>query len=327
MPERVTRRSAVLCRTETTYGTAETGFTATDAILLTRPPEFMIEPDNVQRDLALPWLGHSEELPATRRAKLKFQVEMVPSGAAGTPPAWGKLLRACGFGETIVASTRVEYAPVNTGMDGLTFRFYRDGVRYLARGGRGMAKMSLLAYAIPTLDFEFWAFDTQALADGVPSIDLSAFLRPDVVTDANSGAVILGAAMSGAGSITGGTRYDSKGISIDTGNTLSHRKLLGATAGSGERIAITGRAVSGQMTLDLSAADEITWRSDVNANTLTTVAFTHGGGAGRTLKVFGPRVQRTSPQAIDDDGNILIQSDLRFLPGVAGQPELRIVLE
>lgn len=317
--ERVTRRSAILCKLEAVYGVAETSFATTDAILLAEPPQFSIEPDNVPRDLALPWLGQSEELPATRRAKLNFKVELAGSGAAGTAPAWGKLLRACGFAETLFAGNRVEYTPLNEGYEGVTFRFFRDGVRYVARGGRGMAKLSLDAYGIPMAEFEFWAFDAQAVAAGIPSIDVSNFIRPEVVSDANSGDIRIGSTLT-AGVIAAGTVLQSKGINLDFGIKLVHRKLLG-----GERIAITGRQVSGQMAVELDAATEITWRTDINSNTLTTLGFNHGTTAGNRIGVFLPRMQRTGPQAIDDDGNILIQTDLRALPGVTGAPEITII--
>lgn len=319
MAERYTRRSAVLVKPEAVYGVAETVFAATDAILLTAPPQFLIEPDNVPRNLALPWMGNSEELPATRRAKLNFKVEMVGSGTAGTAPAWGKLLRGCGFAETVVAGNRVEYAPINASMEGLSFRFYRDGVRYLARGGRGTVKFDLSAYAVPTMDFEFWAFDVQAISSAVPAIDLSNFQTPQVVTTDNSGDIQLGATLT-AGAIAGGTSLASKGISWDIGNKLAHRKLL-----AGEKIAITDRAVSGQMSVDLSDTDEITWRTDINSAAVTSLGFQHGSTAGKRIGVFAPRVQRTNPQAIDDDGAILISADLRALPGNTGAPELTII--
>ena len=317
--ERVTRRTAIMVKLEAVYGVAETTFAATDAILLAEPPQFLIEPDNVDRNLVTPWLGNSEQLPATRRAKLNFKVELAGSGAAGTAPAWGKLMRGCGFAETVFAGNRVEYTPLNELYEGLTFRFFRDGVRYLARGGRGMSKFLLNSYGIPMAEFEFWAFDAQALATSIPAIDVSNFIRPEVVTDANSGDIRLGATLT-TGTIAGGTVLQSKGISLDFGIKLDHRKLLG-----GERIAIMDRKVSGQMTVELDAATEITWRADVNANTLTTLGFNHGTTAGNRIGVFMPRMQRTTPQGIDDDGSLLIQNDLRALPGTSGAPEIIII--
>lgn len=319
MAERYTRRSAILAVLEASYGAAAVTWAGTDAILLVEPPRFAIEPDNVPRNLALPWMGNSEELPATRRAKLNFKVEMVGSGALGTPPAWGKLLRACGFAEVITAGQRVTYTPVNSGFESLSFRFFRDGVRYVARGGRGMPKLDLSAYGVPTLEFEFWAFDTSALAASIPAIDVSASLTPEVVTDANSGDIRLGSTLTG-GNISGGTVLASRGITWDIGNKLSHKKLLG-----GEQIAITDRSVSGQISVDLDADQEITWRDEINAVTLSSVSFQHGTTDGKKINVFAPRVQRTNPQAVDYEGNILIQSDLRALPGPTGAPELTII--
>lgn len=129
----------------------------------------------------------------------------------------------------------------------------------------------------------------------------------------------MGATLA-TGTISGGQVLASKGLSIDMGNKVSHRKMLG-----GEQIRIGDRSVSGQMAVDLTAEDEISWRSDINAVALTSVAFQHGTAAGKRIAVFGGRVQRTNPQAIDDDGSVLIQSDLRFLPGQTGAPEITII--
>lgn len=319
MAERHTRRSAVMAKMELVYGEAATAWTAADAALLVEPPKFLIEPDNVPRNLALPWLGNSEELPATRRAKLNFKLELAGSGAAGTPPPWGKFLRGCGFAETIIALNRVEYTPVNSGFEGLTFRFYRDGVRYISRGARGTVKFDLTAYAVPTMEFEFWGFDTQALAESVPAIDVSLSMPPQVVTDANSADIRMGATLT-AGVIAAGDVLASRGISWDIGNKLNHKKLLG-----GEAISITDRSGIGQMAVDLTPDQEITWRTDINANTLNSFGFQHGTVAGNRIGVFAPRVQRVNPQAIDYEGNILTQVDLRALPGNTGAPELTII--
>jgi len=319
MSDRLTRRTAIMAKLESVYGTAETAFVATDAILLVDQPDFQIEPDTVPRNLVLPWLGNSEELPGPRRARLKFKVELVGSGAAGTPPAWGKLLRGCGFAETITAGSRVEYTPVNAGFEGLTFRFFRDGVRYVARGGRGTVKLNLAAFTVPTAEFDFMALDVDTVAASVPAIDLTAFIGPEVVSDVAAGVLSMGSTMA-LGVVTGGTVLASKGLSIDVGNKLAHSKLLG-----GESIKITDRTVAGQLSADLDAAAEIAWRADVNANTLTSIGFQHGSATGKRIGVFGGRVQRTTPQAIDADGSVMIQTNLRFLPGLTGTPEVTIV--
>lgn len=319
MAERYTRRSALLAKIEAVPGVQEADFLPTDAVLLAGPPEFTIEPDNVPRNLVLPWMGNSEELPATRRAKLKFKVELVGSGAPGTPPPWGKFLRGCGYAEVITEDERVAYSTINTGFEALSFRFFRDGVRYIAKGGRGMAKLDLSAYAVPMAEFEFWAFDTQAVAAGIPAIDVSDYLTPEVVTDANSGEIRLGATLTGS-TLSAGAVLSSRGITWDFGNKLSHQKLLG-----GEKISITDRSVSGQMAVELTPEQEIAWRTEINGAGTSSLSFTHGSAAGKRVTVWAPRVQRTNPQAIDYEGNILIQTDLRALPGTTGAPELQII--
>jgi len=51
-------------------------------------------------------------IPGGRQAKITFKAELKGSGAAGTAPKIGKLIKAAGFGETVVVSTSVTYDPI-----------------------------------------------------------------------------------------------------------------------------------------------------------------------------------------------------------------------
>jgi len=46
-----------------------------------------------------------------RFAEIAFEVSIAGSGTAGTAPSWGPLLKACGFYESLVASTSATYGP------------------------------------------------------------------------------------------------------------------------------------------------------------------------------------------------------------------------
>ena len=250
---RYTKNLALMAGLEASYGTEQTTFTATDAVLLTEKPDINIEWLNVDRKLALPFFGASEQLPATGLVKMKFKVEIVASGTVGTPPAIGKLLRGCSFQETISAGNRVEYNLRSQAQEGLTFRFFNDGVRYVSKGGRGRVKLDLSAYKIPTAEFEFWSIGRVETVAANPTLDYTAFKLPEVVTDAASGDVKLGSALA-SGVLIGGTAYKSKGITIDVANKLNHYKSLG-----GEDIGISDRQITGQIVTALTEAQEVQW--------------------------------------------------------------------
>lgn len=317
---RYTKNLALMAALESAYGTEQATFAAMDAILLTEEPDITIDWVQVDRNLALPFFGASEQLPATGLVKMKFKVELVASGTAGTAPAIGKLLRGCSFQETVFAGNRVEYTLLSQAQDGITFRFFNDGVRYVSRGGRGRVKLDLTAYKIPTAEFEFWSFGRVETVQANPSFDYTAFKLPEVVTDAASGDIKLGSTLS-AGVLTGGTAYKSKGIMIDVANKMNHYTNLG-----GEDIGMADRQITGQITTALTEAQEVQWYADVRAITTSTLSFAHGSAAGRQIIAFGQKVQRTNPRRFNDNGRLMQQTDLRYIP-VGADNELRLVFK
>jgi len=257
----------------------------------------------------------------SRRANIEFDVELAGSGTAGTAPAWGRLLRGCGMAETITALNRVEYTPISGGFESLSLHYYVDGVRYVSRGARGNVTFKMNAYERPMLHFAMVGFDTTAFEVSANiSGDFTAWQRPLVITDANAGDIRLGGTYA-TGVISGGTVLASKGLTVDLGNKVSHLKLLG-----GERVDIISREVTGQATVELSAANEVLWRSEANVNTLASLGFNFGTEAGNRIAVWAPAVQRVNPQVEDYEGNALMATELRLLPSaVGGNDDITIV--
>jgi len=173
------------------------------------------------------------------------------------------------------------------------------------------------SYKIPRLQFKLQGFDTTAYEAGTLG-SFAAWQKPMVLSDANAGDIRLGANYN-AGAITGGTVLPSQGLEIDIANKLSHIKLLG-----GESIDITERDPMGSMSVALSEADELTWRTDINNNAVTTVGFNFGSAVGQRVGIFCPAVQRVDPQAEDYQGRVMMKTELRILPDT-GNDEIRVV--
>ena len=322
-PDRVMRRFAMLGKLEAAYGVRETVFDTFDALLLSGQPKITFSADNVDRDLVTPWLGASHQIKGTSRAECEFATELVGGGTSGAAPEWGKWLRCCGFGETIVntgASKRVVYAPANDNFEGMTQRFNRDGVRYTATGARGNFKIDLSASKLPMLNFNTLAFDALPVAEAMPAIDLSRFLTPAAVNTENSGSLHLGGTLENGRSLLGGTSWPNMGIAWDMGNKLSHAKLI-----DGDHIRIADRRVTGKLTASLSAAQEIALWTAIDNISEISIGFTHGLTAGKQITVWAPRVQRSNMQQVDVDGALLISMDLTALPGPTGAAEIQII--
>jgi len=130
----LTKKSVVLAKIETTYNTDPTPVAATDALKvenLSHGPanQKMVEQANVKNTL-----GKEKSLFGATLWQVSFDVLVKGSGAAGTAPEYAPLLRACGFGETLVASTSATYAPVSTGFESVTIYVYEDGKLYKVTG-------------------------------------------------------------------------------------------------------------------------------------------------------------------------------------------------
>jgi hypothetical protein len=80
----------------------------------------------VSREIIRPFLGNPEQLLANQRVELTFDVELTGSGAAGTAPAYGILLEACGLDVTTVASTSVTYSPLSASFHSATIYYFND---------------------------------------------------------------------------------------------------------------------------------------------------------------------------------------------------------
>ncbi len=99
----LTRKRAIVAAIEGTYGNDAGPTGAANAILISSPNIMPLETTMAARDLIKQYLGNEAELLAAVYAKCDFEVEIAGAGAAGTAPAWGPLMRACGYSQTILA--------------------------------------------------------------------------------------------------------------------------------------------------------------------------------------------------------------------------------
>jgi hypothetical protein len=320
---RYVRNSAILAKTETTYGTDPTPTGGANAILVSNLSITPLNAQNVSRDLIRGYFGGSEQLIGTAYVECKFDVELAGSGAAGTAPAYGPLLIGCGMAETVTATYHVVYDPISASQKGTTIWYYVDGVKHVLNGARGTFEIKMGLGERPVMSFTFLGLDGGVTATALPSQTLTAFKTPIAITDANTSDFTLGSTLtlgSAIPSIAGGTVYPSRGLSVNFGNTLNHVPLLG-----GESVDIVSRDTTGRATLDLTAAQQASFHTDIKANTTTTATFLHGTTAGYKVILSALAVQRINPTYEDVSGRVMTGMDLRFLPS-SGNDELKIVV-
>lgn len=321
MATRYLRNTAILAKNESTYGTDITPTEGANAILVSNCSITPFVANNVDRDLIRPYFGGSEQLAGANYVELTFDVELAGAGAAGTAAAYGPLLKACGFSETISAGIRVEYNLVTPVTDSVSIYYYSDGVRHKVLGARGSVSINMGVGQRPLLSFKFTGLYGGIAAATPSALTLTGFKTPLVINEANTADVTLGATYTAATpTLTGGTGYPSQGLTIDLANAVNYTPLLG-----GEIVDVTNRAPTGSLSLDLTAANEVTFMGNVLANTTQSLGLMHGTAAGGKVMVFAPAVQLINPKKADVNGKLMIGFDVRFLPS-SGNDEIKIVV-
>lgn len=317
---RFIRKTAMLAKIETTYKTDAAPSGAANAMLVSNVTVNPYDAEVVDRALLREYFGASEQLAGVANLKVSFDVELAGSGAAGTAPAWGPLLRACSAAETISVGNRVEYNPITDNPESATIYWYDHGVVHKLLGCRGNAQFKLDLAGKPVISYNFIGLYGGLSATSVVSTTLTAFQKPLVVTDTNTGDITLGCTYS-AGALSSGTAYPSKGLNINVGNAIEHVAILGD-----ESVDVTGRESTGSLQLALTAAQEVTFLATVQANTTQSLGFVHGTAAGNIITVYTPAVQLTNYSKQEHKGRRLIGYDARFLPS-AGNDEWLLVVK
>jgi hypothetical protein len=294
---------------EATEGTKET-LALADA-MLHKNLAFSPEIEQYARDLLRGTLSRDPSISGKRSAKLAFDIELVGSGTAGTAPFWGPLMKACGFSETIVASTSVTYKPATNSLsNSMTLAGYMDGIIKRLWGARGNVKLSIDAGKPGILHFEFEGADFEVvdgalLAPSYSTIVPPAFLSAALLLDAYAAIV---------------SKAD-----IDVANGLAKRVSLNSSSGFLSTL-IKGRNPKGSLDpeLPLVAGYDFygKWKT---LGTLGSLSLSAGATAGNIVTITCSKVRYTSIADQDRDGLRVLGLD--FQPCLnTGDDEISIAL-
>lgn len=282
----LTNREVILAKIESTYNTDPVP-TTTDAVLVENPSwSFaglrMVDRNNVKSSIAT-----DQKIYGGTLKGVSFDVEVKGSGAAGTAPEIGVLLRACGLDETIVASTSVTYAPVSTGFESITIYYYQDGILNKLTGCRGNASFNLECGNKGTVSFTFTGHDggTTDVTMVTPSYDSTV---PPVFINAPFSIGAYSAVIAG--------------LSFDMSNTIATPPDVSATDGYSQ-VYLTKRDVNGSFSPEMTTVAVNDWIGQLKAGTtmaLDTGAI--GGTAGNIYRVQMPAVYYREMSPGDRDG-------------------------
>ena len=137
----LTKKQVLLVKTEATEGSDASPSASLNAIRCLRDPDFKENIEELERNINQISLGMQPSIAGTKFSEITFQVEVAGSGADGTAPRIGALLKACGMAETIgddgSGNSSTIYDPVSVATSSVTLYLYKDGLLHKMLGARG----------------------------------------------------------------------------------------------------------------------------------------------------------------------------------------------
>ncbi len=153
-------RQGVLAKVEATYGTDPTPV-GTDALIAIDDLSIELLTEDAEIVHVDAHLDSFEHVAGTVAAAISFTTPLRGSGAAGTAPDIGPLLKAVGFSETIVAMTSVTYAPASAfgtagnGYQSVTLYIENGTLQHQFHGCYGTVSLDASVASFPKLSWEF----------------------------------------------------------------------------------------------------------------------------------------------------------------------------
>lgn len=136
------KRRLFLFKRETVYGTDSAPVAGTDAVLF-MDGEVNVETEQVDRQVDRGYYGAYPFVNVGRKITIAGMTDLLGAATVGAAAPASALLRACGLGETLVASTSATYAPVSDAMSSASARFHHNRDLTSGRGFRGNCEIML----------------------------------------------------------------------------------------------------------------------------------------------------------------------------------------
>jgi hypothetical protein len=309
MANKKMRKMAILAKIESVYGTDAVPTGAANAMVVAEVELTPLDGDVIERNNVQPYFGNNGAIQATYFGKIKFKTELSGSGAAGTAPKYGPLLRGCAASETISAGVSVTYAPVSDVLESLSLYGNIDGINHIMPGARGEAKFMLDAKGKPTIEFEFTGLFTPLTDTALPAAVYTGWVKPVAVNKANTTCTLHGIAVAMS-------HFD-----MALGNQVVKRDLVNV-----DTVEIVDRKSAGSIVFENTAIATKDWVTAAKTTTLGALALTHGTTAGNIVTINSATCEISKPTYSNSDGIQMMNLQTRFIPSSAGNDEWSIVV-
>lgn len=307
----LSRKRTILAKIESSYGVDPTPTGAANAILVRNLDVSPLNGDVVPRDNIRPFLGNFDQLVASTNVACTFEVELAGAGTAGSAPAYGPLLKACGMAETLNALTSAVYAPVSASFASVAIYVNVDGVLHKILGARGTWEIMITAKGIPYLRFSFVGLYSTPTDSAAPVVDYAAFQAPLVANTANTTAF----SFDGFSGLL-------QSLSMNLGNEVVHRELIGS-----ETVNITDRKAAGTMVIEAPLMASKNFFTFAETGDTGALSILHGSAAGNKVQIDAPRCSIGNPSYSDDNGVQMLTLAFSAVPSSAGNDELTLTVK
>ena len=308
----LTRKKFLIAKIESAYGSDPTPVGGSDAIQVTNLEVTPIESDNVQAAAYQGFIGNSTRgtLVANKRVSVTFDVELSGSGTAGTAPAFGPLLKACGLSETIIAATSVTYAGVSSSFDSATIYCFYDGTRHKITGARGTVSFSMTAGQFPVASFVmtgiYNAPDDTALSGTFTVANQAAALE---INDTN---------------VTTATFHGVTDVRLESLDLALNNEVLYKETASSQEVLITNRAPGGTAVIEAPAVGTTDYFAKATAVATGNSSFVIGATGGNIITLTMAQTDITGVSYGDTNGVISLSMPYLALPTTSGNDEISL---
>jgi len=260
------------------------------------------------------FFGANKEINAVPHVEFGFEVEFAQASAAGTPPAFGPWLRACGFSEVIDVGD-VTYAPVSESFEEIAVYFLDDEeVEQKALNCKGSFSIQLNAEDLPKIIFSnFMGTYNKPTAAGAYTIDTSAYEESVPVTSGNTTALTV----DGYAGCVNSIKFDGN-IEV---NYHDEPNCKGTS--------IDDREVTGEIVIKAPTIAEKDFfalvESHIGAVNTVPISATHGDGTRPDITINAPYVQLIDINRTKVRGELYYTISFKALPSDAGNDELELI--
>lgn len=324
-------RQLILAKLEGVYNTDPVPTVAADSILAYGVKLGALKNKTHDRAVMRPFFGGQGKITGGEYVTLDFDVELYATGvqhnvvspAAGYAPAYAPLLEACALSNPVQSGVTPTFistvAPLSAAEKSMTLVFANmDGRIRKLTGARGTFKLKMAAGGVPMLSFSFTGIYNAPTEHGVtyaPAALTSIWKNALPVQSGNTTATIH--------AYTG----PMSEFSFDLGNKVVFRDLINS-----KTVQLTGRNVTGSLTIEEPAVTTKDFDLIVRGATLGNLVVTHGQTVGGKVIVSsggatgtGNTVQITSLETSENEGIKMLQLGLEFVPTDLGNNEFNFV--